>query len=47
MLACAPLPTAKLEKMKRNALAYLSQHIIVEDDRDIELLQALLIVLAW
>lgn len=47
MLACAPLSVSRLVKMKRSVLAYLSQHIIVDGDRNLELLQALLVVLAW
>lgn len=47
ILVSAPLPSARLDKIKRNVLAYLSQQIIVEDQRDVELLQALLVVIAW
>ncbi|KAJ6443369.1 fungal transcriptional regulatory protein [Purpureocillium lavendulum] len=47
MLAAAPLPASRLIKMKRNVLAYLGQHMLVEEERKLDLLQGLLVCLAW
>ncbi|TQV93923.1 hypothetical protein V2A60_003920 [Cordyceps javanica] len=47
MLSSAPLPVAKLKKMKRNVIAYISQHMLVEEERSLDVLQGLLIVIAW
>ncbi|OAQ97106.1 hypothetical protein LLEC1_04369, partial [Akanthomyces lecanii] len=47
MLSSAPLPVARLKKMKRNVIAYISQHMLVEEERNLDVLQGLLIVIAW
>lgn len=47
MLSSAPLPVARLKKMKRNVIAYISQHMLVEEERSLDVLQGLLIVIAW
>ncbi|UNI15690.1 hypothetical protein JDV02_002201 [Purpureocillium takamizusanense] len=47
MLAAAPLPPPRLAKMKRSVLAYLGQHVLVEEERKLDLLQGLLVCLAW
>lgn len=47
MLVAAPLPESRVEKMKRNALAYLSHQMLVEEAKRPELLQGLLVVIAW
>lgn len=47
MLAAAPLPIPRLTKMKRNVIAFLSQHLLVEEERSLDLLQGLLITIAW
>ena len=47
MLVAAPLPVPRLAKMKRNVIAYISQHILVENERNIDLLEGLIVLLAW
>lgn len=47
MLAAAPLPIPRVTKMKRNVLAYLGQHMLVEEERQLDLLQGLLICISW
>lgn len=47
MLAAAPLPIPRMIKMKRNVLAYLGQHMLVEEERQLDLLQGLLICISW
>ncbi|KAM0668425.1 hypothetical protein ACQRIU_001987 [Beauveria bassiana] len=47
MLSSAPLPVARLKKMKRNVIAYISQRMLVEEERSLDVLQGLLIVIAW
>ena len=47
MLAAAPLPIPRVAKMKRNVLAYLGQHMLVEEERHLDLLQGLLICISW
>lgn len=47
MLVAAPLPEPRVEKMKRNTLAYLSHQMLVEEAKRLELLQGLLVVIAW
>jgi hypothetical protein len=47
MLAAAPLPIPRVNKMKRNVLAYLGQHMLVEEERQLDLLQGLLICISW
>lgn len=47
MLVAAPLSVPRIVKMKRNVLAYLSQQIFVEEKRTLDLLQGLLVCIAW
>lgn len=47
ILVAAPLPIPRIGKIKRNVLAYLGQHLLVEDERNLDLLQGLLICIAW
>ena len=47
MLVAAPLPEPRRAKMKRNVLAYLGQQMLVEEERRLELLQGLLVIIAW
>lgn len=47
MLAAAPLPIPRVIKIKRNVLAYLGQHMLVEEERQLDLLQGLLICISW
>lgn len=47
MLAAAPLPIPRMTRMKRNVIAFLSQHLLVEEERSLDLLQGLLILIAW
>lgn len=47
MLVAAPLPIPRLTKMKRNVIAYISQHILVENERNLDLLEGLIVLLAW
>jgi hypothetical protein len=47
MLIAAPLPVPRLEKMKRNVLAFLGHRLLVGNQRTLDLLQGLMIVLIW
>lgn len=47
MLVAAPLSVPRIVKMKRNVLAYLSQQIFVEEKQTLDLLQGLLVCIAW
>ncbi|KAK9438673.1 hypothetical protein VB005_06820 [Metarhizium brunneum] len=47
MLAAAPLPIPRMVKIKRNVLAYLGQHMLVEEERQLDLLQGLLVCISW
>ncbi|KAK2593694.1 hypothetical protein QQS21_008602 [Conoideocrella luteorostrata] len=47
MLAAAPLPIPRIVKMRRNVLAYLGQHMLVEEERQLDLLQGLLVCISW
>ncbi|KPM37013.1 hypothetical protein AK830_g9554 [Neonectria ditissima] len=47
MLVAAPLSIPRIAKMKRNVLAYLSQQVFVEEKKTLDLLQGLLICIAW
>ncbi|KAM5376864.1 hypothetical protein ACJZ2D_005351 [Fusarium nematophilum] len=47
MLVAAPLPAQRVAKMKRNTLAYLGYRMLVESEKTLDLLQGLLVVLAW
>lgn len=47
MLVAAPLSESRIIKMKRNVLAYLGQQVLVEGSVRLELLQGLLVVIAW
>lgn len=47
MLVAAPLPVPRKQKMKRDVMAYLGANMLVEDTGSLELLQGLLVCLAW
>lgn len=47
MLVAAPLPVPQVEKMKRSVLAYVGQRLLVEDGRTLDMLQGLIICIAW
>lgn len=47
MLVAAPLPEPRIAKMKRDVLAYLGQQVLVEEKVKRELLQGLLLIIAW
>lgn len=47
MLVAAPLPVPRIKKMKRSVLAYLGAHLLVEEERHLELFQGLLVCIAW
>lgn len=47
MLAAAPLTLAKQNEIKTSILAYVGQHLLVMDERDLGLLQGLLVFIAW
>ncbi|KAI1372905.1 hypothetical protein F4677DRAFT_431152 [Hypoxylon crocopeplum] len=47
MLAAAPLTLAKQREMKRSMQAYIGQHLLVMEERDLGMLQGLLVFIAW
>ncbi|KAI1762585.1 hypothetical protein GGR53DRAFT_500812 [Hypoxylon sp. FL1150] len=47
MLAAAQLTLAKQKEIKRSMLAYIGQHLLVMEERDLGLLQGLLVFIAW
>lgn len=47
MLVAAQISVAQSKKMKRNVMAYLSYKLLVEEQRHLDLLQGLLIILSW
>jgi hypothetical protein len=47
MLAAAPFPEPRLRRIKRNVLAYVGQHLLVEEEQSLDLLQGMLVVIAW
>ncbi|KAF4973384.1 hypothetical protein FZEAL_9342 [Fusarium zealandicum] len=47
MLIAAPVPLQRLVKMKRNTLAYLGYRMLVEEEKSLDLLQGLSVVIAW
>ncbi|KAH8178088.1 Fungal transcriptional regulatory protein [Sarocladium implicatum] len=46
MLAAAPISAARAKKMKRNVMAYLGHRLLVDEQRPLELLQGLLVLLS-
>jgi hypothetical protein len=47
MFVAAPISVTRAKKMKRNVMAYLSHRLLVEEQRHLDLLQGLLILLCW
>ncbi|KAI1099232.1 hypothetical protein F4804DRAFT_322439 [Jackrogersella minutella] len=47
MLVAAQLTLAKQKEIRRSVLAYIGQHMLVMEERDLSLLQGLLIFIAW
>ncbi|KAJ4267475.1 hypothetical protein NW762_003582 [Fusarium torreyae] len=47
MLVAAPLPGPKIAKMKRNALAFLGYRTLVEEEQTLDILQGILVIMAW
>jgi len=47
MLVAIRVPLARRKSMKRSVMAYLGQHLLVEEERSLDLLQGLLVFLAW
>ncbi|KAF5650991.1 hypothetical protein F52700_226 [Fusarium sp. NRRL 52700] len=47
MIAAAPLSETELAKARRNILAYLSFSVMVEEDKTLDILQGLLVIIAW
>ncbi|KAG8677086.1 hypothetical protein FPOAC2_03203 [Fusarium poae] len=47
MLVAAPLSESKIIKMKRNVLAYLGYRTLVEEDKTLDILQGILVIVAW
>lgn len=47
MLAAAPLPANKVEAMKEEFLGYFGSKILVENTRNLDILQGMLICIAW
>ncbi|KAI0164548.1 hypothetical protein GGR52DRAFT_582239 [Hypoxylon sp. FL1284] len=47
MLAAAQLTLARQRELKRSMLAYIGHHLLVMEERDLGLLQGLLVCIAW
>lgn len=47
MLIAVPLTLAKRKEIERSMLAYIGQHLLVMDERDLGLLQGVLVFVAW
>jgi hypothetical protein len=47
MLIAAPLLESKAVKNKRNTLAYLGYRSLVEEDKTLDILQGVLVIVAW
>ncbi|CEF75344.1 unnamed protein product [Fusarium graminearum] len=47
MLVAAPLSEPRIIKMKRNVLAYLGYRTLVEEDKTLDILQGILVIVAW
>lgn len=47
MLVAAPLLESKVVKNKRNTLAYLGYRSLVEEDKTLDILQGVLVIVAW
>ncbi|KAF4499726.1 hypothetical protein FAGAP_4091 [Fusarium agapanthi] len=47
MIAAAPLSEAEVAKARRNILAYLSFRVMVEEDETLDILQDVLVIIAW
>lgn len=47
LVAASFLSAARTEAVKRDVLARIGQHLLVDDRRSLELLQTLLICIAW
>ncbi|EGU75989.1 hypothetical protein FOXB_13498 [Fusarium oxysporum f. sp. conglutinans Fo5176] len=47
MIAAAPLSEAGVAKARRNILEYLSFRVMVEEDKTLDILQGVLVIIAW
>ncbi|KAF5542849.1 c6 transcription [Fusarium napiforme] len=47
MIVAAPLSEAEVAKARRNILAYLSFRVMVEEDTALDILQGVLVIVAW
>ena len=47
MFVASIVPTSRKTAMKRSLMAYLGQHLLVLEERDIDLLEGLLVLIAW
>lgn len=47
MLIAVPLTLVKRKEIERSMLAYIGQHLLVMDERDLGLLQGVLVFVAW
>lgn len=47
LLVAAPAPESCRSRMKKEVLAYLGQHLLVKEERTLDLLQGLLVCVAW
>jgi hypothetical protein len=47
MLVAAPTTLAKMTEIKRSITTYIGQHLVVLEKRDLDLLQGLLVFIAW
>ena len=47
MFVAATIPPSKKKAMRRNVMAYLGQHLLVMEERDLDLLEGLLVFIAW
>jgi hypothetical protein len=47
MFVATNLPPARKQAMKTNILAYLGHRLLVNEERNLDLLQGLLVFIAW
>lgn len=47
LMVAAPITLAKQREMRRSISAYIGQHLVVLGERDLDLLQGLLVFIAW
>lgn len=47
LLVAAPLPVSRISSIKKHVLGYFGQQLLAEDKRTLDMLQGLLICIAW